>query len=112
MTRRYPGSQGQRNGDDSGQQQPVKEPASTLFVVASPKRLSDQGVESEHEAHSEHRQREEQDAPDTDGPDRLRAQLSDHRDVDNLHGKPTDLGHDDRGRQRQHGPKLARQTAE
>jgi len=72
-------------------------------------RLRDERVEAEQQAHREHRDGEEDHARETRRGDRVGPETPDHQRIDGAHRDPSDLGDDERCREREHRAQFASQ---
>jgi hypothetical protein len=86
----------------------MAKPRSALAVRLRAKCLGDEGVKTQQQPDPDDRQSKKERAANTNCPDCLWPESTDHNDVDNLHGHPPDLCYDDRHRERHHRTELLR----
>ena len=89
----------QREGDQDGEREAVKQPPVTLVDAPRAERLRHERVESEQQSHPEEADGGEHAAAEARRADGLRAERPDHQRVDDAHAHPADFGEDDGDRE-------------
>src|SRR5262245_64630888 len=74
----------------------------TFVLATRAKRVRDERVESQQQAHGEDADRHEERTADADCADRLRTNAADHQRVDDAHRHPAEFRHHDWHGQREH----------